>query len=34
MESLLEKIYADNKFIYIIKDLIENETVQKMKNYK
>lgn len=34
MESLLEKIYNDKTFINIIKDLLENETVKKMKDYK
>ena len=32
--ELAKQIRKTNKFIYIIKDLIENETVQKMKNYK
>lgn len=34
MERLIEKIYKDTEFIKTIKDLIENETVQKMNNYK
>ena len=34
MENLLEKIYNDKNFIHIIEDLIKNETIQKMKNYK
>ena len=34
MKNLLEKIYADKEFINIIKNLIENKTVQKMKDYK
>ena len=34
MENLLEKIYNDKNFIHIIEDLIKNETIKKMKNYK
>lgn len=34
MENLLEKIYDNENFIYIIKDLIENPTVKQMKNYR
>lgn len=34
MEKLLNKIYKDKEFISIIKDIINNETVQKMKNFR
>ena len=34
MEELINKIYEDNEFINIIKDILENETVQEMKNYR
>ena len=34
MENLLEKIYNNNEFINIIKDIIENDTVKQMKNYR
>lgn len=34
MEDLILKIYTDDDFINIIKDLLENETVKQMHNYK
>lgn len=34
MRTLLQKIYNDKDFIYIIKDLLENETVKQMNNYR
>ena len=34
MEKTLEKIYNDTEFINIIKDIIENDTVNQMKIYK
>lgn len=34
MEKLLEKINNDNIFMNIINDIITNETVLKMKNYR
>ncbi len=34
MEELLDKIYEDKEFINIINDILKNETVQEMKNYK
>ena len=34
MEELLEKIYNDNDFIPIIQDILENDTVQQMKNFR
>lgn len=34
MENLLEKIYNNSEFMSIIKDIITNKTVQKMKNFK
>ena len=34
MEDLLQKIYNDNEFIDIIKDILENKTVQQMHNYR
>ena len=34
MENLLQEIYDNKEFINIIHDLIENNTVQKMKDYK
>ena len=34
MNDLLVKIENDKDFINIIKDIIENKTVQKMKNYR
>ena len=34
MEKLLNKIYNDNEFINIIYDLLENETVRKMQNFR
>lgn len=34
MERLLEKIYDNEDFIYILKDLIANPTVKQMKNYR
>ena len=34
LENLLEKIYNNNEFINIIQDILENETVKQMKNYR
>lgn len=34
MEKLLEEIYDNKEFIDIIKDLLENDTVKQMNNYK
>ncbi len=34
MKSLVDKIYSDIDFIDIIRDILENETVQKMKLFK
>ena len=34
MEKLIKKIYKDTEFIEIIKDILENETVQQMKDYR
>ena len=34
MEELIKKIYEDKEFIKIIDDILKNETVQKMKNYR
>ena len=34
MENLINKIYEDKEFISIIEDIINNETVQKMKNFR
>ncbi len=34
MDELVNKIYEDTEFINIIRDIIENETVQKMKQYR
>ena len=34
MEKLLHKIYSDYEFIEIIDDLLKNQTVQKMKNFR
>lgn len=34
MEELLNKIYIDTEFIYIIKDILENDTVKQMKKYR
>jgi len=34
MENLIQKIYNDREFIEIIKDILENETIQQMKNFK
>ena len=34
MEELLDKIYKDKEFINIIDDILKNETVQEMKNYR
>ena len=34
MNDLLVKIENDKDFINIIKDIIENKTVQEMKNYR
>ena len=32
MDKLLQKIYADNYFISIISDMIENNTVKQMND--
>lgn len=34
MEKLVQKIYENTDFINIIHDLLENDTVNKMKNYR
>lgn len=34
MEKLLSAIYSDTEFINIIKDLLDNDTVKQMKNYR
>ena len=34
MDKLLQKIYADKYFISIISDMIENNTVKQMKDFK
>lgn len=34
MESLINKIYEDKEFICIIDDIINNEIVQKMKDFR
>ena len=34
MEELIGRIYEDEDFISIIKDILENKTVQEMKNYR
>lgn len=34
MEDLIQKIYTNRDFINIINDLLENETVKKMHNYR
>lgn len=34
MEDLLEKIYANTEFINIIKDILNTDMVQKMKEYR
>ena len=34
MDKLLQKIYADNYFISIISDIIENNTVKQMNDFK
>lgn len=34
MEDLILKIYKDKEFISIIENIINNETVQKMKNFR
>jgi uncharacterized protein len=34
MKNLVNKIYEDEEFISIIKDIINNETVQEMKNFR
>ena len=33
-KDLIEKIYKDKSFINIIQDIISNETVLEMKNYR
>ena len=33
MEDLIQKIYSDSNFIDIIKDILDNDVVNKMKNY-
>ena len=34
MQELLEKIYNDKEFISLIKDILNNETVLQMKNFR
>ncbi len=34
MESLLQKIYSNDEFIQMIDDLLNNDTVKQMKNFK
>ena len=34
MESLLQKIYSNDEFIQIIDDLLNNDTVKQMKNFR
>lgn len=34
MEKLIQKIYNDNEFINIINDILENDTVKQMNNYR
>lgn len=34
MNNTIQKIYRNTEFINIIKDILENETVQQMNNYK
>ena len=34
MESLLQKIYSNDEFIQMIDDLLNNETVKQMKNFR
>ena len=34
MEELISKIYDDNEYISIIRDIINNETVRKMQDYR
>lgn len=34
MEDLIQKIYNDIEFINIIKDILENETIKQMKNFR
>lgn len=34
MDNIFEKIYDDNEFLNIIDDLLHNETVLKMKNFR
>ena len=34
MDNLLQKIYEDKDFIEIIDDIIKNDTVKKMRNFK
>ncbi|MBQ2937697.1 MAG: HD family phosphohydrolase [Clostridia bacterium] len=34
MEKLINKIYENTEFIDIIKDLLENDTVKQMNNYR
>lgn len=34
MENLLEKIYEDQEFISTIEDILANDKVQEMKNYR
>ena len=34
MEELIKKIYEDKEFIEIIDDILKNDTVQMMKNYR
>ena len=34
MESLLQKIYSNDEFIQMIDDLLNNDTVKQMKNFR
>lgn len=34
MESLLQKIYSNDEFIQMIEDLLNNDTVKQMKNFR
>lgn len=34
MKKLIDKIYKDTEFVNIISDMLENETVQDMKDYR
>ena len=34
LKNLIQKIYENTEFISIVKDILENETVKKMKNFR